>query len=263
MKIPYFHVDAFAREPFRGNPAGVCLLEQWLPDELMRKIALENRHSETAFVVEASGTFHLRWFTPVKEVQLCGHATLAAAFVVFERLGYTEPVLGFETASGTLKVARDGSLFVLDLPVRPTDPCETSETLIRAVGRHPVETRRARAYLAVLASETEVKELQPDLKAVEELDAAGLIVTAPGDEVDFVSRYFAPKLGVPEDPVTGSAHCALIPYWAHRFGRTKLQARQLSARGGDLRCELWKDRVKIGGSAVGYLSGTIEVDAHG
>ena len=262
MKIPYFHVDAFARATFQGNPAGVCLLEDWLPEDLMKRIALENRHSETAFVVERDGAFHLRWFTPVKEVQLCGHATLAAAFVLFERRGFTGSTLRFETASGTLPVEREGALFVLDLPVRPTEPCEPPEALIRALGCRPLETRRARAYLAVMESESAVRDLQPDLRAVEELEAAGVIVTAPGLEVDFVSRYFAPKLGVPEDPVTGSAHCALVPYWAERLGKTKLEARQLSARGGELRCELRDDRVRLGGFAVAYLSGTIEVDVH-
>lgn len=262
MNIPYFHVDAFAREPFQGNPAGVCLLEDWLPEDLMKRIALENRHSETAFVVERDGTYHLRWFTPVKEVQLCGHATLAAAFVLFERRGFAGSALRFETASGMLSVEREGSRFVLDLPVRPTEPSEAPEALVRALGCRPRETRRARAFLAVLESESAVRELQPELRAVEELDAAGLIVTARGNDVDFVSRYFAPKLGVPEDPVTGSAHCALVPYWAERLGRTKLEARQLSARGGELRCELRGDRVRLGGHAVGYLNGTIEVDVH-
>lgn len=263
MRIPYFHVDAFAREPFQGNPAGVCLLEDWLSEDLMKRIALENRHSETAFVVERDGAFHLRWFTPVREVQLCGHATLASAFVLFERRGFAGTTLRFETASGPLIVEREGSRFVLDLPVRPTEPCEPPEALSRALGCQPRETRRARAFLAVLENEAAVRDLQPDLRAVEELDAAGLIITAPGLEVDFVSRYFAPKLGVPEDPVTGSAHCALVPYWAERLGKTQLEARQLSTRGGELCCELRGDRVRLGGSAVGYLSGTIEVDVHG
>lgn len=263
MRIPYFHVDAFAREPFQGNPAGVCLLEGWLSEDLMKRIAQENRHSETAFVVERDGAFHLRWFTPVKEVQLCGHATLAAAFVLFERRGFAGTTLRFETASGSLTVEREGPRFVLDLPVRSTEPCEPPEALARALGCLPRKTRRARAFLAVLESEAAVRDLQPDLRAVEELEAAGLIVTAPGTDADFVSRYFAPKLGVPEDPVTGSAHCALVPYWAERLGKTRLEARQLSARGGTLWCELRGDRVRLGGYATGYLSGTIEVDVHG
>lgn len=259
MKIPYFHVDAFAEEPFGGNPAGVCLLDRWLPDELMKRIAMENRHSETAFVVEENGALHLRWFTPVEEVQLCGHATLATAHVFFAKRGSSANPLRFETASGPLTVSREGSLLVLDLPSLPTKPCEVPAALVRALGRPPVAARRARSYLAVLASEDEVRELQPDLDAVEELDAAGLIVTAPGRAVDFVSRYFAPRLGVPEDPVTGSAHCALVPYWAERLGRTHFEARQLSARGGALRCELRGDRVRIGGQAVSYLDGVIEI----
>lgn len=260
MKIPYFHVDAFAGEPFRGNPAGVCLLDHWLPDELMKRIAMENRHSETAFVVEESGALHLRWFTPVEEVQLCGHATLATAHVFFAKRGFSKSTLRFETASGPLTVSREGPLLVLDLPSLPTEPCEVPAALVRALGKPPVEARRARAYLALLASEEEVRDLQPDLEAVEGLDAAGLIVTAPGQTVDFVSRYFAPRLGVPEDPVTGSAHCALVPYWAARLDRTRLEARQLSARGGALRCELRGDRVRIGGQAVSYLDGVIEIE---
>lgn len=259
MRIPYFHVDAFASEVFRGNPAGVCLLDGWLPDDLMKQIALENRHSETAFVVQTADSCHLRWFTPVKEVQLCGHATLATAFVLFEHRPHAGNTLRFETASGPLTVEREGPLLILDLPVRPTEPCETPDALVRALERRPLETRRARAYLAVLATEAEVRDLQPDLAAVEELDAAGLIVTAPGQDVAFVSRYFAPRLGVPEDPVTGSAHCALIPYWAERLGKTRMDARQLSARGGELRCEHLGARVKIGGRVSGYLSGTIEI----
>lgn len=260
MKIPYFHVDAFAGEPFRGNPAGVCLLDHWLPDELMKRIAMENRHSETAFVVEESSALHLRWFTPVEEVQLCGHATLATAHVFFAKRGLSKNTLRFETASGPLTVSREGPLLVLDLPSLPTEPCEVPAALVRALGKPPVEARRARAYLALLASEEEVRDLQPDLEAVEGLDAAGLIVTAPGQTVDFVSRYFAPRLGVPEDPVTGSAHCALVPYWAERLDRTRLEARQLSARGGALRCELRGDRVRIGGQAVSYLDGVIEIE---
>lgn len=260
MKIPYFHVDAFAGEPFRGNPAGVCLLDHWLPDELMKRIAMENRHSETAFVVEESGALHLRWFTPVREVQLCGHATLATAHVFFTKRGFSKNTLRFETASGPLTVSREGPLLVLDLPSLPTEPCEVPAALVRALGKPPVEARRARAYLALLASEEEVRDLQPDLESVEELDAAGLIVTAPGQTVDFVSRYFAPRLGVPEDPVTGSAHCALVPYWAARLDRTRLEVRQLSARGGALRCELRGDRVRIGGQAVSYLDGVIEIE---
>ena len=261
MRIPYYRIDAFASGPFQGNPAGVCILEHWLPDELMQKIAQENRHSETAFVVAAAGVFQLRWFTPVKEVRLCGHATLAAAFALFEHRGHPGTAIQFETASGPLMVEREGSLLVLDLPARPTEPCETPVALVRALNQPPLETRRARAYLAVLATESDVRTLQPDLKAVEELDAAGLIVTAPGQDVDFVSRYFAPRLGVPEDPVTGSAHCALIPYWSERLGKTRMNALQLSARGGALRCEHLGGRVKIGGQAVSYLSGSIDFPA--
>ncbi len=260
MRIPYYHVDAFASEQFRGNPAGVCLLHAWLPDKTLMRIAAENRHSETAFVVMDEDSIRLRWFTPVKEVNLCGHATLATAFVMFEYRQFAGSVIHFETNSGTLTVEREGDLLVLDLPSRPTEPCDTPGALLRALGQTPLEVRRARAYLAVLVDESSVRDLQPDLNAILELDAAGLIVTAPGVEVEFVSRYFAPKLGVPEDPVTGSAHCALTPYWSKRLGKTRMNARQLSARGGELTCDFLGERVKLGGRAVNYLSGVIELD---
>ena len=259
MGIPYYHVDAFTSTRFAGNPAGVCILRQWLPDETLQKIAFENNLSETAFVVADGDHFQLRWFTPSVEVDLCGHATLATAFVIFEYLRYAEPEVHFWSRSGWLTVEREGDLLHLDFPVRPATPCPVPDTLVQGLGRIPLEVRRARDYLAVFASQEDIQALQPDMHRLGQLDCLGICVTAPGTEVDFVSRFFAPRAGVPEDPVTGSAHCTLIPYWAERLSKEVLTARQLSARGGELFCRLAGERVKIGGRAVIYMSGEIEV----
>ncbi len=259
MRIPYYHVDAFTSARFHGNPAGVCLLDAWLPDETMLAIAAENRHSETAFVVPNGAENDLRWFTPRVEVSLCGHATLAAAHVLLVELGRPASDVRFHSQSGPLTVTREADLLVLDFPARATEPCQVSDALAHALGKAPVEARRARSYLAVFACESDVLSLEPDMAAVAELDARGVIVTAPGRDVDFVSRFFAPKVGIPEDPVTGTAHCALIPYWSARLGRRQLSARQLSARGGELWCQHCGERVRIGGSAVTYLRGELEV----
>ncbi len=257
MRIPYYHVDAFASERFRGNPAGVCLLESWLPDEAMLAIAAENRHSETAFVVPHGEEHDLRWFTPVLEVSLCGHATLATAHVLLAELGRPGPAR-FQSRSGPLTVARQGDLLVLDFPARASAPCPEPEGLACALGRPPLQVRKARSYLAIYASPADILALQPDMQALAALDARAVIVTAPGDEVDFVSRFFAPRQGIPEDPVTGSAHCTLVPYWSARLGKRTLTARQLSARGGELWCEDCGERVHIGGRAVTYMRGEIE-----
>ena len=262
MKIPYYHVDAFTSRLFAGNPAGVCPLETWLPAETMQKIAAENRHAETAFFVplEAEpGRFHLRWFTPGAEVDLCGHATLATAFVLKECLGFKGPAVHFDTLSGPLTVEYDGDLLVMDFPSRPPTPYDAPAALAEGLGAAPVEVSRARDVLAVFETETQVAALRPNFERLSELEALGVIATAPGERSDFVSRFFAPRVGVPEDPVTGSSHCTLIPYWAKRLGKHKLDARQISARGGELACELVGERVKIGGRAVLYLHGTIEL----
>ncbi|MBM4430928.1 MAG: PhzF family phenazine biosynthesis protein [Chloroflexi bacterium] len=259
MKIPYYHVDAFTSRRFAGNPAGVCVLQEWLPDELLLNIAFENNLSETAFIVSQGDHYALRWFTPTTEVDLCGHATLATAFVVFHYLGYVQPEVRFQTQSGLLTVARQGDLLVMDFPARPPGPCETPEALLRGLGCQPLEVLRSRDYFALFASAQEVAELRPDFSWLEKLECTGIIVTAPGKQVDFVSRFFAPQVGIPEDPVTGSAHSTLVPYWSQRLGKKKLTARQLSARGGELFCEDAGERVKIGGRAVGYLQGEIEL----
>lgn len=260
MKIPYFHVDAFAGRAFSGNPAGVCLLHEWLDDATLRNIAAENKHSETAFLVPRGADYDLRWFTPAVEMDLCGHATLAAGFVVFSNADVQRRSICFHSKSGPLKVLRDGNVLTLDFPARPATPAAAPEDLIRGLGARPAEVFKARDFLAVFAGEDEVRALKPDFARLRELDCLGIIATAPGTDCDFVSRFFAPAAGVDEDPVTGSAHCTLIPYWAQRLGKTTLFARQVSPRGGELFCELAGDRVRIGGKAVLYLRGEIEID---
>ena len=259
MNIPYYHVDAFTGRLFTGNPAGVCMLADWLPDRMLQSIAAENNLAETAFVVQRESTFDLRWFTPTIEVDLCGHATLASAHVIFHLLGYRSPAIRFKTRSGQLTVTRGEDLLELDFPSRPAAACPAPPELIEGLGATPTFTAKALDYLAVFDSEETIRSLRPDLAVLARLDALGIIVTAPGTSSDFVSRFFAPRAGIPEDPVTGSAHCTLIPYWAERLNRVKLLAFQVSARGGELFCEHRGDRVGIAGRAVTYSSGFIHV----
>lgn len=259
MKIHYFAVDAFASKPFHGNPAGVCPLDKWLSDDAMQKIAAENNLPETAFFVPRGNDFDLRWFSPATEIDLCGHATLASAFILFSELGFRNNTIHFHTRSGVLSVSREVEILTLDFPSRPPKPCAVPENLIRGLGRQPVEILKARDYFCVFADENNVRSLQPDFALLGTLDEK-VIVTAPGRGCDFVSRFFAPTIGVPEDPVTGSSHCTLIPYWSSRLGKTDLFARQLSRRGGELFCRLAGDRVRIGGKAVLYLRGQIELE---
>ena len=265
MKLPLYQIDAFASEVFHGNPAGVCPLERWLPDATMQSIAAENNLAETAFYVPrsggdaAGGDYDLRWFTPAVEMDLCGHATLASAFIVFAASNGTRDAVTFHTRSGTLTVRRDGERLAMDFPARPPVPCAAPPGLAEALGRAPREVGKARDLLAVFDAEDEVRSLAPSFDRILALGVHALIVTAPGRDVDFVSRFFAPLVGVPEDPVTGSAHCTLIPYWAKRLGKDRLRARQVSARGGELECESLGERVSIAGRAVKYLEGTIEV----
>jgi PhzF family phenazine biosynthesis protein len=261
MHIPLYQVDAFADGPFTGNPAAVCPLDSWLPAETMQAIAAENNLSETAFFVPEGDGYRLRWFTPSVEVDLCGHATLASAFVVFRYLMPGRESVMFQTEkAGKLTVGRDSEALVLDFPSRPPLPCPMSEAVAAALGKAPVALLASRDYLAVYGRADEIAGLTPDFAAMAALDRFAVIVTAPGREgIDFVSRFFAPARGVPEDPVTGSAHCTLIPYWAERLGKTRLEARQLSRRGGRLSCGLREDRVTIAGRAVLYLEGTITI----
>jgi PhzF family phenazine biosynthesis protein len=259
MSIPYYHVDAFTGRLFSGNPAGVCPLADWLPDALLQSIAAENNLAETAFVVQRGPQFDLRWFTPAIEMDLCGHATLAAAHVLFRHLGLRAPSVSFQTRSGVLTVARADDLLTLDFPARPAAPCAAPQDLIDGLGAKPAATAKARDYLAVFESEEAVRNLRPDLAALTRLDCLGIIATAPGKDSDFVSRFFAPRAGIPEDPATGSSHCTLIPYWAERLGRAKLRALQVSPRGGELFCEHRGERVGIGGRAVTYATGFLHV----
>ncbi len=260
MDIPYFHVDAFTGRVFSGNPAGVCLLSEWLADDILQAIAAENRLSETAFLVGSGCSYALRWFTPESEVDLCGHATLASAFVLHEHTAIgTDDTLSFQSQSGPLSVSRQGDLFTLDFPARPGTPCPPSAELTAVLGIEPEAVFSARDLMAVLPDRKTVAELRPDFARLATLDCLGVIVTAPNDEVDFVSRFFAPGAGVPEDPVTGSSHCTLIPYWADRLGKDTLHARQISTRGGELFCQNKGGRVLISGRAIEYLSGTLHI----
>lgn len=264
MKLPMYQVDAFTSRPFAGNPAAVVLLDAWLADDVLQAIAAENNLAETAFIVapeSADDPIPLRWFTPAVEVDLCGHATLAAGYILFRHRDPLIDTLRFSTQSGILSVMRRGGLLELDLPARPGNEIEVSPTLVAALGARPSQALAARDLMAVFETPADVEALKPDFAAMATLDAFGVIATAPGGVpgVDFVSRFFAPRAGIDEDPVTGSAHCTLVPYWAARLGRTELAARQLSARGGELACTLRGDRVGVAGRAVEYLSGTIDV----
>jgi len=263
MTLRVFHVDAFTAEPFKGNPAAVCPLEAWPDDELLRGVAAENNLSETAFFVGREGTYELRWFTPRCEVKLCGHGTLASAFVLINLLEPERNVVRFKTRfSGNLTVTRADNLLSMDFPALPSKPCANPpKELLRGLrGAQPESILEGQSkYILVYESEQAIRGLQPDLGALEQLHPFTDPVTARGQYVDFVSRYFAPSYGVPEDPVTGSSHCALTPYWAERLGKKRLHARQLSARGGDIWCELAGDRVLLRGNAVLTLEGTLSI----
>lgn len=253
MKIRQYQVDAFATHVFEGNPAAVCPLDTWLDDTLLMAIANENNLSETAFFVPSERGFHLRWFTPVAEVDLCGHATLASAHVIFEIMGYTKKQIIFETRSGDLVVESNDGILTMDFPASMPSSCATPDGLVEGLGHSPLEVLAADDYIVVFENEEIVQSLSPDLSKLQQLPLRGVVVTAPGAMVDFVSRFFAPKLGVPEDPVTGSAHCELAPYWANRLKKNPLEARQVSKRGGNLRCRVQGNRVILSGSAVIFM----------
>lgn len=268
MKI--YQIDAFTDAVFSGNYAAVVPLENWLSDDLLLKIARENNYPETAFFIKdktdatkaAGNSWYLRWFTPTTEVDLCGHATLAAAYVIFQHLGFEGEVVVFNSQSGQLTVQRNSDgFFTMNFPSRPAAPIETPAALIEALGIAPLHTFMERDMLAVFDSEATVRALQPNFAQLMALEGQGVTATAPSDDpnFDFVSRYFAPKVGVDEDPVTGSTHCTLIPHWAAHFQKNKLTARQVSERGGTLKCELLGERVNISGQAVTYLIGDIYI----
>ena len=258
QSIPVFVVDAFASNPFEGNPAAICPLAEWLPDGLMQQIAMENNLSETAFTVPYEDAWQIRWFTPTVEVDLCGHATLAAAHVFYTMLGHTDPAIRFFSKSGWLTVYRSAEGLTLDFPADHATPVEMDEQIIRGLGIRPVSLWKGTYdYMAVLENEQQVRELRPDFSILASIKARGILVTARGEQIDFVSRCFFPPAGVNEDPVTGSAHCLLTPFWGHHLNRTRMDAVQLSDRKGYLRCEWKGDRVWMTGSARIYLKGEI------
>jgi PhzF family phenazine biosynthesis protein len=260
MRIPIYQVDAFTKKVFGGNPAAVCPLKSWLPERTLQAIAAENNLSETAFFVRTNGTFEIRWFTPLVEIDLCGHATLASAHVIFDHLGYDAKEVVFNSRkSGRLRSLKKGNRLYLDFPAHDAAPAQTPAALVNGLGRKPREVFKGRDYLAVFDEEADVAGLEPDFAELVKLDAVGIIATAPGATVDFVSRFFAPQVGIPEDPVTGSSHTQLIPFWSRRLKKHKLHALQVSKRGGELFCEHHGERVLIGGRAVTFLTGTIEL----
>ena len=259
MKLPIYQVDAFASKLFNGNPAAVCPLEHWLEDTFMQSIAAENNLAETAFFVKKENCYELRWFTPETEVDLCGHATLASAYIVFNILKSENEKINFQTQSGLLEVTKRNDLLVMNFPSRKPVPTIIPDGVVEALGKEPKEVLQSRDLLLLYDSEEEILALQPNFNLLGKIDCFGYIATAEGSEVDFVSRFFAPKEGINEDPVTGSAHSTLIPFWAERLSKNELHAQQISKRGGELFCKLLGDRVEIAGNAILYLSGSIEI----
>ena len=260
MKIPLYQVDAFTSEVFKGNPAAVCPLKEWLSDKIMQEIAKENNLSETAFFIDKRDTFHIRWFTPVSELDLAGHPTLATAHVIINELNSKLNRIIFKTKIGdTLIVSKNENLIIMDFPSRPPKVYNNIELVTEALRKKPLALFRNRDAVAVFENEEDIKSINPNMEKLKELDCPAVIVTAPGKKADFVSRNFAPKLGIPEDPVTGSAHCELIPYWSKVLNKKELLAYQISDRGGKLYCTHNEDRVKIGGEAVTFLRGEIEI----
>ena len=265
--MKFYIVDVFTDKAFGGNPAGVCLLDDWLPDEAMQNIAMENNLSETAFLVKKGEQYDLRWFAPEIEVNLCGHATMGSAYILFKFIETTADILHFNTRSGLLSVKKDGDLLWLDFPSRPTAPAARYKSIEKAFGLDSIEVFKSADLLVVLENEDAVRQLAPDFETLKRVkdeaempgDDFGVIATAPGSDCDFVSRFFAPNIGINEDPVTGRAHCVLIPYWSKRTGKISMTARQLSKRGGTIWCEYAGERVKIGGKAVLYMAGEIVV----
>ncbi|MGB0521958.1 MAG: PhzF family phenazine biosynthesis protein [Flammeovirgaceae bacterium] len=262
MKIPIYQIDTFTDKVFGGNPAAVCPLEAWLPDETLQQIALENNLAETAFFIKTgAGQYHLRWFTPEIEMDLCGHATLATAFVIFSHYEPKRKTLTFDSLSGQLVVRKAGDFLELDFPSRPPLPATLPKIISKSLNIQPIEVWKARDYVLLYEDEASIRQLTPDVAQLNQinLDPGGIVVTAQGDQVDFVSRFFTPQATIFEDPVTGSAHCSLIPFWANRLQKQAFHALQLSARQGELFCNIVNDRVQIRGKAVEYLKGAIRI----
>lgn len=258
MIIKLYQVDAFTDVPFGGNPAAICPLNSWISDGLMQKIANENNLSETAFFVPKNNTYELRWFTPKVEVDLCGHATLGAAYVIFKHINSSTNEITFKSRSGTLIVSRKDEYLTLDFPAIAYTECNSNH-LRKIFHSESIEAYKGVDYMVVLKNEEEVKSFSPDFNLIEQLDSRGLIITAQGNKAEFVSRWFGPQVGVPEDPVTGSAHCMLAPYWANRLNKSKLYAEQLSTRLGKIYCETKGDRVLLSGQVMPFLNGQIEI----
>ena len=258
MRIPIYQIDAFSSQPFKGNPAAVCPLEEWLPDEVMQSIAMENNLSETAFFIKNEDQYDIRWFAPKIEIDLAGHPTLATAHVIFNEMNHQGNTITFNSKIGDiLEITRNKDIISMNFPSRPPKKIYKKELIEEAIGVEVDEFYENRDGLAVVANEEIVTNLSPSMDKISKLDYIGLIVTSSGENVDFVSRFFAPQIGVPEDPVTGSAHCELIPLWAEKLNKNKLTAKQLSSREGTLYCEYLNDRVVIGGEAVTVLSGEL------
>jgi len=259
MELTLYQIDAFTDQVFKGNPAAVCALDKWLNDDVLQAIAQENNLSETVFFVSTKVGFEIRWFTPLVEVDFCGHATLAAAFVLFECLDYQQPKIVFESKAGELFVSKEGDYFKMDFPRLKLKPYSLANDLLTAIAIQPKEILLDDNIVLVLESEQAVKDYQPNFEKLKLLPGNGLNITAEGDQCDFVSRYFAPKAGINEDPVTGSAHCALAPYWSDKLNKNSLKARQVSDRGGDVLCEVNESHVILRGQAVKYMQATINI----
>ena len=260
MELNLYQIDAFASQPFEGNPAAVCPIDEWLPDELMQSIAEENNLSETAFFIPTGDGFHIRWFTPTSEVDLCGHATLASAYVLFNILGYKGDQVVFDSRSGILTVTKDDEWLVMDFPAQPPVLCEIPQEIVKAFDVAPIECLKSEDYMVVFEREMDIETANPDFEQLKKLDLRGVIITAKSSDYDFITRFFAPKYGVPEDPVTGSAYTQLAPYWASRTGKKRFNVKQVSLRGGELSCEIVDDRVLISGKAIKYLEGKIKIE---
>ena len=261
IKLPIYQIDAFANQAFEGNPAAVVPLLEWLSEDVMQSIAEENNLAETAFYVAEGNEYKIRWFTPKKEVELCGHATLASAFVIFNTPGFDGDVIEFESLSGVLSVTKENNLLTLDFPSQVPEVCQITDNILKGLGisNQSIECLKNKDYIVVLDSEEAVMSIVPDSGFLEKLDLRGIMVTSVSNKYDFVARFFAPKYGIPEDPVTGSAYTQLTPYWSEKLGKYRLNAKQLSSRGGELVCELVGERVLISGKAIKYLEGEIEI----
>ncbi len=259
MNISIYQIDAFANKVFEGNPAAVCPLDEWLSDEVMQSIAQENNLSETAFFVKTTAGFHIRWFTPVAEVDLCGHATLAAAYVLFNNLGFKEKTIIFESKSGILEVTKNNDMLTMNFPSQPPEQCLCPQEITNAFPVTPLECLKAEDYIVVFEDEQDVCNISPDYSELYKLDLRGVIITSASKQYDFVVRFFAPKYGIKEDPVTGSAYTQLVPYWARKLEKIDFHAKQLSKRGGHVYCQYEGDRVSISGKAVEYMRGNITV----